>query len=244
MKFVLALAFILTTSLLPMGVWPIYILLLASILSAEILSELGVGYILKRAALALPFILAALPLLFTVKGTPILAFTTGKTELTIALEGVERFTSIAFKSWLSVQTAILLASTTPFPDLLVAMRAVRLPRLLVAIFGLMWRYIFVLADETLRLLRARSARSSQSDIPGIKTGRSVAWRAKITGGMAGSLFLRAFERSDRIYQAMLARGYNGEVRAIPLPKLAFSQWLILAGGLAILGLFLALSFLF
>ena len=49
----------------------------------------------------------------------------------------------------------MLASSTPFPDLLVAMRAVGIPRLLVAIFGLMWRYLFVLADEVLRLMRAR-----------------------------------------------------------------------------------------
>ena len=47
----------------------------------------------------------------------------------------------------------MLAATTPFPDLLLAMRAVGIPRLLVAIFGLMWRYLFVLVDEALRLMR-------------------------------------------------------------------------------------------
>lgn len=242
-KFILTLAFILTTSLLPMGAWPAYILLLAIILSAELLSELGVVTVLKRAAIALPFILAALPMLFTVRGSPILTLSAGKLNLVMTLEGLERFTSIAFKSWLSVQAAILLASSTAFPDLLVAMRAVKIPRLLVAIFGLMWRYLFVLADETLRLLRARSARSSESDRPGAKAGRSVAWRAKVTGGMAGNLFLRAFERSDRIYMAMLSRGYNGEVRSFPFPRLNPSHWLILAGGLASLGLLLALSFM-
>ena len=55
--------------------------------------------------------------------------------------------------------AIVLAAATPFPELLSAMRALRVPRLLVAIFGLMWRYLFVLADEAVRLIRARQARS-------------------------------------------------------------------------------------
>ena len=92
------------------------------------------------------------------------------------------------KSWLSVQAAIVLAACTPFPDLLQAMRAVRVPRLLVAMFGLMWRYLFVLADEALRLMRARSARSGVLEAgraPGVsrpggrgrgKGGSSGTWR--------------------------------------------------------------------
>ena len=76
--------------------------------------------------------------------------------------GLERFVSIAIKSWLSVQAAIVLASSTSFPDLLVAMRALHVPQLLVSIFGLMWRYMFVLVDEATRLLRARASRSGRS----------------------------------------------------------------------------------
>jgi cobalt/nickel transport system permease protein len=125
----------------------------------------------------------------------------------------------------------------------IAMRAIGIPRLLVAIFGLMWRYLFVLADEVLRLMRARSARSGQSDQPDLKPGGSVTWRARVTGGMAGNLFLRAFERSDRIYMAMVSRGYDGEVRAAPLPPLGMNSWLVLSGGLAILALLLALAYL-
>jgi cobalt/nickel transport system permease protein len=150
-------------------------------------------------------------------------------------EGLARFISIALKSWISVQAAILLAASTPFPDLLTAMRAVKIPRLLVAIFGLMWRYLFVLVDEALRLLRARAARSGQADQPGLKPGGGLVWRAHVAGGMAGNLFLRAFERSDRIYVAMLSRGYDGEVRAAPLPALSPASWLILIIGLFVLG---------
>jgi cobalt/nickel transport system permease protein len=243
-KFLLTLAFILTTALTPAGAWPVYILLFALILAAEVLSELGVMYILKRAILALPFVLAALPVIFTLQGPALLTLPLGPWTLTIYQPGLERFTSIALKSWISVQAAILLAVCTPFPDLLLAMRAVGIPRLLVAIFGLMWRYLFVLADEALRLIRARAARSGHSDQPGLRPGGSIAWRGRVAGGMAGSLFLRAFERSDRIYMAMLSRGYDGEMRAAPLPPLALYSRLILLSGLALFAALLGLGLLF
>lgn len=244
LKLVLTLAFILTASLTPPAAWPVYLLLLALILSVEILSGLGIGYVLKRALLALPFVLAALPLIFTVEGRALVSLPLGGWILTVSAEGVARFVSVALKSWLSLQAAIVLASCTQFPDLLVAMRAIRIPRLLVAMFGLTWRYLFVLADEALRLMRARAARSGEGAGAGARSGGSVAWRARVTGGMAGSLFLRGFERSDRIYVAMLARGYDGEVRALPLPAFTAAHWLALIAGLALLALLLGFGLLF
>jgi cobalt/nickel transport system permease protein len=101
----------------------------------------------------------------------------------------------------------------------------------------------VLVDEVLRLLRARAARSGELGLTGVKSGGSLAWRARVAGGMAGSLFLRAFERSDRIYMAMLSRGYDGEVRALPLPPLTRWHWLVLLVGLAVDALMLFLAYL-
>ncbi|MGW8251769.1 MAG: cobalt ECF transporter T component CbiQ [Anaerolineales bacterium] len=243
-KLVITIAFIFTTALVPVGAWPIYILLLAIIISAIMLSELGIGYVWGRAVLAFPFVLAALPVIFTAPGPSLAQIPVGPWTITISAAGLERFISIALKSWISVQAAIVLAASTPFPDLLVAMRAIRIPRLLVSIFSLMWRYLFILADEALRLTRARAARSGEADIPGLKTGGSLSWRARVTGGMAGSLFLRAFERSDRIYMAMLSRGYDGEIRSLPLPELTKPQIFALAAALAVLVLLLLISFLF
>ncbi|MES0359687.1 MAG: cobalt ECF transporter T component CbiQ [Anaerolineales bacterium] len=242
-KLVLSLAFILTTALIPIGAWPIYILLVAIIFSAAILSSVGIIYVLKRAVLAFPFMLAALPLVFTTPGLPFYSLNIGPWELTMTLAGVTRFISIALKSWISVQAAILLTATTPFPDLLVAMRAVRVPRLIVAIFGLMWRYLFVLADEALRLIRARAARSGDSGITGFNSGGSFTWRAQTAGGMAGNLFIRSLERSDRIYVAMLSRGYDGEVRTMPLPEMKVSNWIVLIVGGMILSLLVIFSYL-
>jgi cobalt/nickel transport system permease protein len=142
-KLVLVVAFILTSGLTPMGAWPVYILLLALAFSAELLSDLGIGFYLKRALLALPFILAALPVLFTTHSNVLINLPFG---LVLTAAGLERFLSISAKSWISVQAAILLASTTSFPDILLGLRALGLPRLMVAVIGLMWRYLFVIVD--------------------------------------------------------------------------------------------------
>jgi cobalt/nickel transport system permease protein len=99
--------------------------LFSLVLSFEIVSDLGVGYVQRRAVLAFPFVLAALPIIFTIQGTPLFHLSLGKWTLVASVEGLARFASIALKSWISVQAAILLAASTPFPDLLVAMRAVR-----------------------------------------------------------------------------------------------------------------------
>jgi cobalt/nickel transport system permease protein len=242
-KFLLTIAFILTSSLTPVGAWPVYIFLFTLILSVTLISELGIRFVLVRASLALPFVLSALPVIFTTTGTALFTLPLGAWTLTASSEGLARFISIALKSWLSVQAAILLASSTHFPELLQAMRAVRIPRLLVAMFGLMWRYLFVLVDEALRLMRARSARSGVSNDPHKKVGGSLAWRARVAGGMAGNLFLRGIERSDRTYVAMLSRGYNGEVRALPLSALTRNSWLALWLGLSMLAVLLIFGIL-
>jgi cobalt/nickel transport system permease protein len=240
-KLVLTLAFILVTSLMPMGAWAIYILLFALAVCVVMLSEIGVGYVLKRAGLAIPFALAALPLVFTAGGKAWFSFSLGGAEIVVSQTGLVRLLSILFKSYVSMQMAIVLASTTPFPQLLQAMRAIKIPKLLVAIFGLMWRYLFVLADEAMRLIRGRDARSGASSDPNFKTGGSVAWRAKTVGGMAGNLFMRSFERGDRIYNAMASRGYDGEVRVFALPELRANHIAILVAGSATLIALLILS---
>ena len=172
----------------------------------------GLGpFRLSRAAfVALPFALAAFPLIFTAGGPALAVIELGPITLSISIEGLTRFLTIAIGSWLSVQVALLLAFTTPFHDLVDALRELRLPRILVAIISFMYRYLAVLGDEASRMLRARDARSA-AGAPGARSG-SIRWRATVTGRMVGSLFLRAYERSERIYAAMQARGFEGEFR--------------------------------
>jgi cobalt/nickel transport system permease protein len=215
-KVTLALAFIVSLNLTPHGAWPAYILFFALSLSAALLARLGAGFVLKRAFLAVPFVLAAAPLIFTGPEPHATLPLFHGFQIAYSPAGGGRFASIAVKSWISIQAASLLASTTRVPDLLAALRQMKVPRLLVAIVGLMWRYLYVLSEEVTRMLRARSSRSAT--LPGSRrAGGTLPWRARVTGGMAGSLLLRSLERSDRVYAAMLSRGYNGEP---PLPEAA------------------------
>ncbi len=233
-KLALAVGFILTATLLPAGAWGSYILLGAAAWTGAYLSGLGIRTVLRRSMLALPFVLAALPVIFTAPGPPWLTFPLGPWRVFVRAEGVIRFLSVLLKSWLSLQAAVILVGTTSFPDLLAAMRAMGVPRFLVMTFGLMWRYLFLLVDEALRMLRAREARSVSPEAPGRRAGGTLAWRAQVTGQMVGTLFLRTLERGERIYLAMVARGYDGEVRMLSMPSLAHRDLVLLTGG----GLFL------
>jgi cobalt/nickel transport system permease protein len=176
----------------------------------------------RSAFFALPFMLAALPLVFTRPGDPIAAFDLGPLTLTISGEGLEQFATIALKSWISVQAALLLSFTTSFHDLVDALRELRLPRIMVAIIGFMYRYLGVLGDEAGRMNRARASRSAEpagGSRSGGRVGGTLRWRASVTGSLVGSLFLRSYERSERVYAAMQARGFDGELRYLPGPPL-------------------------
>jgi cobalt/nickel transport system permease protein len=159
--------------------------------------------------------LVALPLVFTRGGPSLGAVDLGPMHLTISAEGLMLFLTIALKSWISVQAALLLTYTTPFHDLVDGLRALRLPRIMVAIISFMYRYLGVLSAEAGRMNRARAARSAAVD--GRRAGGSLRWRAGVTGSMVGSLFLRSYERSERVYAAMQARGFDGELRYLPSP---------------------------
>ncbi len=212
-KLIGALAYILVAALLPPGAWAAYALLLVGALFAAAASGLGPTFALKRAFIALPFALAAITLPFTIPGQTLAA----AGPISISTEGTIRFASIVVKSWLSVQVAIVLAATTQFPELLWGLRALRVPQPLVSIVSFMYRYSFVLADEALRLMRARAARSGAQ--AGQRSGGGLLWRGRVAGGMIGNLFLRAFERSERIYDAMAARGFRGEMIRLAPPAL-------------------------
>jgi cobalt/nickel transport system permease protein len=186
----------------------------------------------RHAFFALPFMLAALPIVFT-RGEPYLAvIDLGPLTLSVSEEGLRQFATIALKSWISVQAALLLTFTTPFHDLVDGLRELRLPRIMVAIISFMYRYLGVLGDEAGRMNRARSARSAEGAAH--RAGGSLRWRAGVTGSMVGSLFLRSYERSERIYAAMQARGFDGELRHLPGPALAPSA--LAAFGVAVAAL--------
>jgi cobalt/nickel transport system permease protein len=196
--------------------------------------------VVKRSLIALPFAGAAVTLIFTVPGP-----TLGHVPLVgwpISEPGLVRFASILLKSMISVQVAAILLTTTHFTDVVWALGALRVPKVLVATIAFMYRYLFLLADEALRLTRARDARSASLG-GGRSHGDSLVFRARTTGRMIGNLFVRSFARSERVYQAMVARGYRGEMLQLSHPPIAARDVLWAIVPLTIGGLILALSLL-
>lgn len=221
-KVAVTVLFILSNALLPDGAWTAFGFAWLLLLWANHLSNLGVNFSFRRSFLALPFALAAASAIFSPLGNPLAEWHLGPLVLIPTDYGLIKFASILIRSWLSVQAAILLVATTRFPDMIHAFEHLHVPKILTIIVAFLYRYLFVLTDEVMRLLRARDARSAAS--PGSRSGRSVMWRAKVTGNMAGQLFLRSYERSDRIYNAMLARGYAGQLRTLNPHVMKSSDW--------------------
>jgi cobalt/nickel transport system permease protein len=196
------------------------------------LSSLGVDFTFRRSFIALPFALAAVSAIFSPLGEPLGDWSIGPLVLIPTDYGLIKFGSILLRSWLSVQVAILLVATTRFPDMIHAFEHLHVPAVLTTIVSFLYRYLFVLTDEVMRLLRARQSRSAT--VAGRKPGRSVVWRARVTGNMAGQLFLRSYERSDRIYNAMLARGYTGQLRTLHPHVMGASDWTFTALSIVII----------
>lgn len=231
-KVALTVLFIISNLLLPDGAWLAFLAAWGLLLLSARLADLSAGFLLRRSLLALPFVLAAVTVLFTQPGEALWSLQALGRSVTVSDAGLVRFTSIMARSWLSVQMAILLTATTPFPDLMHALRHLRVPAVLVSILGFMYRYLFVLVDEAQRLLRARAARSARAaDGSG---GGSLLWRARVAGGMVGQLFLRSYERSERVYNAMLARGYRGQLLTMNPHVMTRRDWLAAAMAVALL----------
>jgi cobalt/nickel transport system permease protein len=242
-KIIFTLVLILSISLSPIGAWPAYILFLTIIISINILSRIRLGFVQRRAALALPFVLSAFPLIFLGPPPQVSFPLFNNLVISVSPMGIERFISIGVKAWISVQAAVLLAASTPLSELLQSFRQLHIPKVFIAIIELMWRYLFVMVDEAGRMIRARNSRSSI--IPGKqKSGGSVFWRATVTGGMAGNLFLRSIERSERVYAAMLSRGFNGEALEIQRKRFGKKEWAITLSSLFVLFLVLVSGFIF
>lgn len=114
------------------------------------------------------------------------------------------FISIVVRFLLTVAAAVLLLACTGYVAVCMALGRLGAPRLLVVQFLLLYRYIFVVADEASRMSRARALRSPERRSTPIRT-----W-----GSLVGHLLLRAYDRGLRLHTAMLCRGFDGRFRSL------------------------------
>jgi len=181
LKLALALATVVASVVTPIPRWWVFVVIAASLVLVALASRIPVPFLLRRLVLLEPF----------VGGVAVLS--------AFQPEGTKVALSIFVRSTLCLATMILLTNTTPFAEILGTLRQLHTPALLVTVLALMYRYLFVLIDETERMQRARRSRT-------FTNGRTQVWKS--LAALVGQLFVRSTERAERIYAAMCARGWR------------------------------------
>ena len=212
-KLVFALLFVLSVVLTPPGSWVAFALYLAVITGLVLFSKLPAGYVFRRSLVVVPFVLMiAIFVPFFKEGEVAGSYNIWLWRLTVTRSGLEVVTNILVKAWLSMLSLVWLTGTTKVTHLFCALERLRAPHVLVMIMSFMYRYIFVIVDEMLRMKQARDSRNF---------GGGRLRQLRTIGRMIGTLFIRSYERGERVYAAMVARGFDGQVRT--LDQLSFKK---------------------
>lgn len=185
------------TALIPFVIYPVVLIALG---------QLPLGYLLKKILVAVPFAF------FIGIFNPLLDREVAAHLGPIGVSGGWiSFTSLMIRFALTVSAALILIASTGFNSVCMALEKMGTPRSFAVQLLFLYRYIFVLADEASRLVRARSLRAFGGKGMGIR----------VYGSMIGQLLLRTLDRAQRIHLAMCCRGFDGEIRI--LRQLHFSR---------------------
>lgn len=213
-----AVAFVVGVALLPIGAFFALGIAWIIVMLAGALIGIPPLRLARRAGIALPFAAAAVPLIFLRSDELVWSGTVGPLAISISGAGLRIALTAVLKAWVSVQASIVLITYADAPTIVTALRRMRLPEAIATSAGLTIRYLELLRDEAWRMLRARTARSaSPVGVGQERIGGSIAWRARTTGNLVGSLFLRAYARAQRIEEAAASRGATGSLSVGTLP---------------------------
>ena len=168
------------------------------------------GWLAKRATIELPFVLLAVFLPLAGHGERITWL-----GLSLSVDGLYGAWNILVKGTLGVLASLLLAATTTARDLLLGLDRLRVPAVFTQIATFMLRYLDILADDARRM---RIARLSRGYDP------RFLWQVKAFAVGIGALFLRTYERGERVYLAMRSRGYTGRLPRIGARPASAREW--------------------
>jgi cobalt/nickel transport system permease protein len=189
-------------------------------------ARIPAGWILRRAVIELPFVVLAVLLPLT-GPDPRLEWL----GMSLSEPGLLGAWNILVKGTLGVLTSLTLAATTSMRDLLVGLQRLHAPALVTTIATLMLRYVDVIVAEAGRM---RLARVSRGHDP------RFLWQAGATARGVGALFVRSYERGERVHLAMLSRGWSGAMPVLSTAGLATRRdWTV---GLAPVGVAALLAF--
>ena len=196
--------------------WPFGLYALIIVVVWQV-ARIPLRWILPRMLIEAPFIVLAVLLPFAEGGERV---TFAGMQLSVA--GLYAAWGIVIKGSLGVAASLTVASTTTARELPVALSRLRVPAVIVSVLTLMIRYVDVLAAEARRM---RMARISRGDSP------RMVHQVGATARSVGALFLRSYERGERVYLAMLSRGFDGHVPPLAVgagcvPAATPRQWTI------------------
>ncbi len=167
--------------------------------------------------------LIALPAILLVPGDPL--FTLPLVHWTASAQGLRSAALLIGRAETASTFALLLILTTPWPHVLKALRAIKVPVIVVAVLGMTYRYIFVLAQTAMQMFEGRRSRTIGP--------MSGAERRRMMADFAGALLGKSLHLSGEVYLAMLSRGYRGEVRLLEDFRARPQDWAALAVMLAV-----------
>ncbi|MDT0437976.1 MULTISPECIES: cobalt ECF transporter T component CbiQ [Streptomyces] len=168
------------------------------------------GFLLGRLLIEVPFVAFAVLMPFVAGGERV-----GVLGLSLSVNGLWGAWNVLAKGTLGVAASVLLAATTELRALLLGLQRLRLPPLLVQIASFMIRYGDVIADEMRRMRIARQSRGFEAR--GVRH-----WG--VLAKSAGALFIRSYERGERVHLAMVSRGYTGSMPVLDEVRADRAQW--------------------
>lgn len=191
-------------------VWA-FVVYFALLGAASTAARVGVVVVVRRWVVALPFLAAALVIPFVARGDVVASIG----PLTVRGDGLWASWNIVVKALAGVSAATLLTATTRFTELLAGFDRLRVPAVFTTTAAFMLRYLDTAVDE---LHRMRIARLSRADDP------RWLWQARGVAATAGALFVRTFERGERVHRSMLSRGFTGTMPALAAVRPGPAQW--------------------
>ena len=191
--------------------WLAFIAFFVLIITVTQIAKLPIITVAKRSLIEIPFVFFALLMPFFGSGE---RFEVG--SLNLYRDGLLAGASIVAKGTLGILVAINLSATTTAREILRGLEILKLPTPMVQIASFMLRYVNVVNDEMERMKVARESRGFEAT--GIKH-----WRVLATA--AGALFIRSYERGERVHLSMLSRGYEGILPHDEPPHIPFSLWM-------------------
>ncbi len=218
-KIIVFFTFILIGVSSPPTAFLLFSLLAMALTGIAFLARLPLGHLLKKVLVILPFLfMVTISIPFMKKDALGGGYNLGLGGLSISQSGLWILWNVVIKSCLGVFSIILLYSTTSFPQLIRGMEKLGSPKIFTMLTSFMYRYSFILIDEMYRMRRARDSRCF---------GRRWFWQTQVIGHMIGTLFLRSFFRGERVYLAMLSRGYHGTMPETTMERFGLGEIIFL-----------------